>query len=172
MCKFNHCWNELNSWSKRKWYGETYKKQSVWACCCCVCPLCLQACYHCKVLLHYLRACQRTGERIRQHRKTARGTRNAFAELIWAWDMSLSHCQVTLATAAQLIALIAWKKDPAHVTGCRYDNTVEPLLTKVKITFFWAVINIVFNSSNTSMLCSGIFMVMYFTECCMHIPML
>lgn len=50
--------------------------------------------------------------------------------------MSLSHCQVTLATAAQLIALIALKKDPAHVTDCRYDNTAEPLLTKVKIAFF------------------------------------
>lgn len=47
--------------------------------------------------------------------------------------MSLSHCQVTLATAAQLIAL---KKDPARVTDCRYDNTAEPLLTKVKIAFF------------------------------------
>lgn len=49
--------------------------------------------------------------------------------------MSLSHCQVTLATAAQLIALIALKKDPARVTDW-YDNTAEPLLTKVKIAFF------------------------------------
>lgn len=119
------------------------------------------------------------GERIRQHRKTARGTCNAFAELIWAWDMSLSHCQVTLATAAQLIALIALKKESqSQHMWLTAGMIIQWSLCwpKWKLPFSeqllnwdWSsIINIVINSSNTSntsMPCSRTFMVINFTGC-------